>query len=183
MAYLQTFSWHFQMFPCIFAPLPPYRRRTKQRNPSESLHLLWTCRSYYTSDFDFRPGESKDCKNGCYSLTRQKTVYFIVVFCCGIEKKYTRVETLAGFRSERMIPSSWMYFSPLTKSHPNFLTTSSCRRPSWPTTYSSEPPGQLTDSRVRDTKTGNKGQVQQCLPSSVLKSHKTGLLQQLKKKV
>lgn len=56
-------------------------------------------------------------------------------------------QTLAGVKSEKMIPNSWMCFSPLTKSHPNLLTTSSDRHPSWPITDSREPPDRWTERK------------------------------------
>lgn len=60
------------MFRCNSAPLPPYRRRTTLRNPSVFLHLLWTYRSYCTSDLDFHPGESKGCKDSCVILWQDR---------------------------------------------------------------------------------------------------------------
>lgn len=51
-----------------------------------------------------------------------------------------QVQTLAGVRSEKMIPNSWMCFSPLTKCHPNLRTASCDRLPSWAITDSMEPP-------------------------------------------
>lgn len=56
------------------------------------------------------------------------------------KRTWMQIRTFAGLKSEKMIPNSWMCFSPLTKSHPNFLTTSSGRHPSLPITDSREPP-------------------------------------------
>lgn len=83
---------------------------------------------------------------------------YLKVFVINVRRLW--IQTLAGLRSERMIPSSWTYFSPLTKSHPNFLTTSSCRHPSWRMMNSSEPPDWLTDSRKRENRTESKDQRQ-----------------------
>lgn len=76
---------------------------------------------------------------------QQKGSYFIhmiKIIWLFYRPKWTWMQTgtFVGLKSEKMIPNSWMCFSPLTKSHPNFLTTSSERHPSWPITDSREPP-------------------------------------------
>ena len=130
----------------LLSPTPVSAERTRAKNSSRlSPSALARQKFEYLSV----PGPSSKIYRQRHEAGYTHSLRFTEWICAhsklrGLVDHYT----LAGVRSENTIPDSWTCLSPLTRSIPNSLTTSSERHSSWDITASSEPP---VDAKKTDT--------------------------------